>query len=142
MNSQKVLDGTCAATELHMSSEVRDEPTHTMCDLECLVDRLQLYDSSLTELQKKYNSQTLYVKILEHDLDSHKEALIDKLKQVEGYRMTLRTLEADFSRLNAEMEEKDGLLACLKHCHDYTQHHQCFMKPIGTKRKFNAMSTD
>lgn len=126
-----------------MSPEIYDETTRIMCDLECLVDRLQLYDSSLTELQKKYNSQTLYVNVLEHDLDSHKEALIEKLKQIEGYRMTLRTLEADFSRLNAEMEEKDGLLGCLKHCHDHTQCYQCLIKPVGTKkRKFSAMSTD
>lgn len=126
-----------------MFPEAHDEPTHIMCDLECLVDRLQLYDSSLTELQKKYNSQTLYVNVLEHDLDSHKEDLIEKLKQIEGYKMTLRTLEADFSRLNAEMEEKDGLLDSLKHCHDHTQCFQCLVKPTGTKkRKFSAMSTE
>lgn len=125
-----------------MSIGAQDKRTHAMCDLGYPIDRLQRYDSSLTELQKRFHSQTLYVELLEHDLDSHKDALIENLKQIEGYKMTLRTLEADFSRLHAEVQEKDRVLNYLQNCHDHTQ---CFQSPMevnSKKRKHAVISKD
>ncbi|KAK2595182.1 hypothetical protein QQS21_007087 [Conoideocrella luteorostrata] len=90
---------------------------------------------AISGLQQQFEAQVLGRELVERDVDLHKEALVEKVKDIEAQKVKLRTSQENIETLVESNMEKQLLIRDLRQQLNNINADQCSVQMYASKKR-------